>query len=147
MLACPSCGRLAHAEQLASLAKAAREAGDRGEISTALAAWREALELLPVDSKQHQIIAAKISDLGQSLPRDAAAAEPAVRSGSSAARAATGVGVIGVTLWKFKAVLLGLTKGTTLLSICSRWASTGLLGVGSLRSDWCCRFMCMKWGT
>jgi Zn-dependent protease len=117
MNACPVCGRLVHADELSALAHAAREAAANGEIPKALAAWREALDLLPPGSRQHQIISAKITELGKSLP---AGATPGSQSGgkrSSSSKVATGLGAIGLMAWKLKALLLGLTKGTTLLTM------------------------------
>jgi Zn-dependent protease len=117
MKACPVCARLVHADLLATLAQAAKEAADRSDLPAALAAWREALELLPADSRQHQAISAKITELGRRIPFGAVAAEPSTKPSSSALRAAAGVGAIGLMLWKLKALALGLTKGTTLLSM------------------------------
>jgi Zn-dependent protease len=102
-----------------------------------MAAWREALPLLPPDSRQSKVIAAKITELGQKLPFHAAPAPGAKgdrskSSGSPASRAAAGVGVVGVTLWKLKALLLGLSKGSTLLSM--------LLSLGVYWTIWGWRF-------
>jgi Zn-dependent protease len=136
MTACPACGRLIYADRLAELAAAARDATARGDLPSALAAWREALPLLPVDSRQRKTIEAKITELGQKLPFHAAPATSAGarqdHAASPASRAAAGVGVIGVTLWKLKALLLGLSKGTTLLSM--------LLSLGVYWSIWGWRF-------
>jgi len=121
MLSCPRCARLVHADRLASLADSAREAADRGDVTGALAAWREALVLLPAGSKQHQVISAKITQLGQNIPLSTAAADPAAGPAagkkSPAAVVATSLGAVGLLLWKLKAILLGLTKGTTLFSM------------------------------
>ena len=117
MLACPVCARLVHGEHLARLAQAAREAEARGDISAALAEWRLALGLLPVGSKQHQVISEKITELGRDLPAGAIPADPRSGGQSSVMRAAAGIGAIGLMFWKFKVLLVGLTKGTTLLSM------------------------------
>ena len=117
MLVCPRCTRLIHADTLTSLAQAARDATDRGDYTAALAAWRKALCLLPIDSKQHQVIAAKITELGQKIPYTAVPTAPATARKGPALKVLSGVGAIGLMLWKFKALLLGLTKGTTLLSM------------------------------
>lgn len=132
MLACPGCGRLVHGDTLAALAQTAREATERGDISTALANWRDALVLLPAGSKQHQVISAKITELGRTLPLNAVPAAESAGPKSSALRAATGLGAIGLMLWKFKALFLGLTKGTTLLSM--------LLSLGVYWAAWGWKF-------
>lgn len=117
LLACPGCGRLVHADTLARLAETAKEAAARGAIPEALSAWREALDLLPVGSKQHQAVAAKITELGRDIPFNAVPASPGAKAKSPASKAAAGLGAIGLTLWKLKALLLGLTKGSTMLSM------------------------------
>jgi len=91
MKACPRCARLVHADLLESLAKFATEAAGRGEISSALSAWREALDLLPAASKQHQLISARITELGQRLPSRAFPVREAPRKGHSW-QVATGLG-------------------------------------------------------
>ncbi len=101
----------------ARLAETAKEAAARGAIPEALSAWREALDLLPPGSKQHQAVAAKITELGRYIPFNAVPASGGAKPKSPASKAAAGLGAIGLTLWKLKALLLGLTKGSTLLSM------------------------------
>src|SRR5256885_14358412 len=67
LLACPSCQRLVHAEELKRLAATAERAAQVGDPSAALAAWRQALDLLPADATQHQVVAARIAALSRSL--------------------------------------------------------------------------------
>ncbi len=117
LLACPSCGRLVHADTLSSLSQTAKEAEASGAIPDALAAWRTMLDLLPTGSKQHQAITAKITELGRDIPFDVVPASKPADGKSPASKAAAGLGAIGLMLWKLKALLLGLTKGTTLLSM------------------------------
>ena len=117
MTACPGCGRLLHSERLKALAQAAREAGDRGDIPAALASWRDALELLPANSRQHDTISATITALGGQLSAAPGGPKPSPGSGNPALRVATGVGAIGLMLWKLKTLFFGLTKGTTFLSM------------------------------
>lgn len=117
MLACPRCARLVHTEELTRLAESARAATERGDYTTALGAWRDALTLLPHNARQHQVIAAKITELGAKIPYNAVPTDaPSERSGGTL-RAATGLGVIGLTLWKLKSILFGLTKASTLFSM------------------------------
>src|SRR2546430_6882035 len=52
LLACPSCQRLVHSNALKRLAAGAERTAHAGDTSAALAAWRQALELLPPDSSQ-----------------------------------------------------------------------------------------------
>src|SRR5262249_18996551 len=77
---------------------------------------------------QHEIIAAKITELGERLPPGLVAAEnPAGQR--PAWGAATGLGALGLALWKLKTLLLGLTKASTLLtmfmSLGVYWAAWG----------------------
>jgi len=117
MTACPGCGWLVHADTLASLAATARAAEGAGDLSAALSAWREALPLLPAASRQRQVITAKITELGRSLPSTQAPAAAKKADQSLAGRLAGGLGAIGLAAWKLKALLLGLTKATTLLTM------------------------------
>ena len=127
MLVCPSCKRLTHSARLESLSIEATSATAAGDVTTALEFWRVALELLPRDSKQHALISSQISQLGQRLPQ---ASVPALygpnttlpnasrsASGAKTAKLATGLGAAGLFAWKFKILLAGLTKGTTLFSM------------------------------
>ncbi len=129
MLACPNCKRLIHSAQLESLAAQAQSAAAVGDKTAALELWRVALELLPRDSKQFALIADQVSQLGQSLshapnstndpyrtttPQSHASGTP---NGVSKAGFATGLGALGLFAWKFKILLLGLTKSTTLFSM------------------------------
>lgn len=113
-LACPGCGLLVYAGRLKKLAEQARAATEAGDIPTALATWREALVLLPPDSKQHAAIRAKITELGQVAPT--APTRPAGKQGIGS-RLAGGASALAVLAWKLKALLLGLTKATTLFSM------------------------------
>jgi Zn-dependent protease len=125
--ACPACSRLVHGERLTALARSAEEAATRNDFTTALAAWREALDLLPAESRQHGLIAAKITDLGPKVPFNAPPARvPAAGPSPVGApteqkgpvlKAAAGLGAAGLMLWKLKSLFLGLTKGTTLFSM------------------------------
>jgi len=123
LLACPSCRRLVHAEGLKRLAATAERA-QAGDPSAALAAWRQALDLLPTDATQHQVVAARIAALSRSLD----AAHPTAKHGARWGKGAAGVGTLGALLFKFKfalmfaltkakLLLLGLTKAGTLFSM------------------------------
>lgn len=141
LLSCPACHRLVHGDRLRQLAAEA-ETGERaGEPSRALAAWREALDLLPPESAQARAIGERITALGPAAERSQAGeARP---DGGSRAAWVGGAGALGLLLWKFKWVLafvlgklkflfLGLTKASTVLSM--------LLSVGVYWTAWGWRF-------
>lgn len=128
---CLRCGRLLHADRLNALAQAAREAAAQGDLPAALASWREALELLPPDTRQYEVVSAKITELGGQLAAGGKAARP-VGAKNPGVRLATGAGAVGLMLWKLKALFLGLTKGTTLLTM--------LLSLGVYWTAWGWKF-------
>jgi Zn-dependent protease len=147
LLSCPACHWLVHADALKRLAQEAERAAAASDPAGALRAWREALDLLPPGSRQHQTVAARVQALaGQAGAAAAraggsaatAAAEPAL--GSRFATRAGPLGVLALLLWKFKfavvfvltkgkLLLLGLTKASTvlsmLLSLGVYWAAWG----------------------
>src|SRR2546427_6121561 len=65
LLACPSCHRLVHAEQLKRLAAEADRATRAGDSSAELGAWRQALDLLPPDTTQHRTVSARVAALSR----------------------------------------------------------------------------------
>jgi hypothetical protein len=121
-LACPSCGRLVHGEQLKALAAAAEVATRAGDTREALAKWREALVLLPPGSGQHQRILETVRTLSTVL--DAGAAQGATAAAGLPAPAPkkrgplyTAVAAVGALLLKFKfAIIFLLAKGKLLLA-------------------------------
>ena len=131
--ACPSCHRLIHGERLKTLADQAQGAQDRGELTLALATWRDALDLLPPESRQHAVISEKIARLGREIDQNPAATardqpKPEAQSGWSASKATGAAGAIAFAIWKFKFLallfltkakflILGLTKASTFLSM------------------------------
>jgi Zn-dependent protease len=144
LLSCPSCHRLVHADRLKELAGSAEAAEGAGDPSTALGTWRDALALLPPESRQHAVITDRIARLGRQVeagpsaktrfPRGSAL-KPQARPGvpPTSSRWSGGVisGIIGsvvLAVWKFKVVgvllltkgkflLLGLTKASTFWSM------------------------------
>lgn len=122
MLSCPGCGALVHAGELKRLAAVAREAPP----NEALTCWRQAIALLPRDSEQFKLVAAKIESISRSLESNPqAASKPGAKKWKGAA--ASG-GVLLMLLAKFKTaiflilsqgkfLLLGLTKAGTLFSM------------------------------
>jgi Zn-dependent protease len=118
MLACPKCSRLVHKESLERLAREATDASVAGDLTESLQKWREALELIPRNTKQYAIIADKISELGLKLPNaEVLPKSPKKGTMGKTAGVATGVGAIGLLFWKFKFLLAGLTKSSTLFSM------------------------------
>ena len=75
-VSCPACHALIHAEQLKSLAAAARAAAERGDVSGQLEAWRVALTLLPPESSQFRTISDRVQALSRSLSDPASAPPP-----------------------------------------------------------------------
>lgn len=140
-VACPSCGRLVHADELKRLAADAERAEQGGDPGRALIAWRQALALLPPTSVQHQTVLAKVQALSAQAP--AAAAATTTTGRSRWVKWAGGLGVVGLLLLKFKWVLLfvlgkgkvlliGLTQAKTFLSMA--------IAVGAYTTIWGWRF-------
>jgi Zn-dependent protease len=121
-LSCPLCHALVHAEELKRLAGEA-EAAEREERPVeALTAWRQALGLLPPDSRQAAVVAGRVEVLSRRIEKDpasAAAADPeAGRHTFGGAWRQGGIGaVLLLLLSKGKLLLLGLTKLGTLTSM------------------------------
>ena len=126
LLACPGCQRLVHADILRALAQEAESAARAGDVRASIASWRRALELLPLGSRQHTLLAEKVVALSLEIEKAGGSSEPA-KDSSGRARWTGALGVVGALLWKFKVVvvlvlskakllLLGLTKLPTLLS-------------------------------
>lgn len=139
LLACPACHRLVHREELERLAGEARSAESAGDLRSALTAWRKVLELLPADAGQAAVVAERITGLRDRVDEDS----PTDRSGSAplpgsrAARWLAPLGVVGLLIWKFKAVVflvlgkfkfvaLGFTQISTLATL---FASLGIYGL------------------
>ncbi len=133
---CPNCHQLVHASELKQLAEEAERQQHGNHWAEALAAWRRALDLLPVGTRQYEVIRARVSELSSVIDRGGTVATSSREApsgenqerGGSLAKGAAGVGGIGLVLWKFKflvamvlgkakLLLLGLTKMKTLLSM------------------------------
>src|SRR5204863_7654437 len=124
LLACPSCQSLVHSDDINRLAAEAARAIQVSDVSAALAAWRQALDLLPPDSTQHKVVSAHILDLSRALD----SRRSGTKHPSPWAKGATGLGALGALLFKLKfaltfvltkakLLLFGLTKGGTLFSM------------------------------
>ena len=128
-----------YCERLEALAAEARAAQAAEDWRGATSAWREALELLPRDSKQYTVVSRKIKELISRTGAAPSARGPAKQQGT-AGKAAAGLGAVGLLVWKFKVallflltkgklLLLGLTKASTffsmLLSFAVYWSAWG----------------------
>lgn len=116
-LSCPSCHALIHAARLKELSAQAADALNREDKAAALAAWEEALLLLPHDSVQYQKVKSAVDGLREQVPPAQEDHAP-----SEGWRKVIGaLGPIGVVVWllvsKGKFLLLGLSKISTLLSM------------------------------
>lgn len=118
LLACPGCQRLVHSEQLKQLAVDAEAAMTAGELNKALGLWREAMDLLPQQSRQHEVILSRIQALSNQVDKKE---KPHVASSTGGWKNATrglGIGALLLSiLSKGKLLILGLTKLGTLFSM------------------------------
>jgi Zn-dependent protease len=143
MKACPSCGRLVHADQLKGLAASARAAENEDRLVDALTHLREMLDLLPPQSSQYDVIrneAARLSDRVASTPtRELKPAGAPLRS----TKTQLSLGAIGAAIvisLKFKDIFIlllsqakllfaglgkGATIGTMFLSLGVYWTAWG----------------------
>jgi Zn-dependent protease len=113
LLACPACRKLVHARQLAALAAAAEAAEREGRTTEALGSWREALDLLPRGTKQHEAVEATVRRMSQAIDRGEGA--PAAGAPPGRAGGAAGLGAVGLLLWKLKFVILAVLGKAKLL--------------------------------
>lgn len=112
LLSCPSCSRLVHGARLTELAGLAAAAEQSEDWTGALAAWREAVLLLPPGTRQRAAAEQKILALSPragTVPKDA-------RPWWQRISALGPVGIAAALLGKAKFLLLGFTKLGTLLS-------------------------------
>jgi Zn-dependent protease len=129
-LSCPVCHALVHAEELKRLASEAAAAEREERAGDALAAWRQALGLLPPESRQAVTVAGRVEALSlRAGPGAAAGPDPGRRSFLGAWKSGGAVAVLMLLLSKGKLLLLGLTKLGTLASMLAflgvYWAAFG----------------------
>ncbi len=107
LLSCPSCHRLVHAETLTQLALEAETARTAGHTTLELSLWRRILDLLPPGTEQSRKVGARVVELS----RHVEVAPAPTPSRPAWLRAAGGLGVAGLLLWKMKfLVVFALTK-------------------------------------
>jgi Zn-dependent protease len=117
LLACPTCHRLVHAAALKELAATAERQQRSGDAASTLATWRQALALLPPDSRQREALAARVAALDQQV---GSAAATAASEKPSWVRRAGPIGLLALLLWKFKSIAgFVLSKGTVLTMLAS----------------------------
>ena len=116
MRACPACGGLVHRERLRKIAARAETLEIEGKLEDARVMWTRALDLLPPTSQQYAVVQQSCARLAKARERQnvpqAAADAPWWKRGAAAA----GAGIL-VLLGKLKFLLLGLTKGGTIISM------------------------------
>ena len=110
-LSCSNCGKLTHGTELQTLAADAQAATAAGDTARSRDLWLRALTLLPQDTVQFRSIQARIGELESHPVADTNTNKGWWKRFTSAA------GPIGLLFWKFKALLLGLTKLSTLFSM------------------------------
>jgi len=114
ILACPNCGRFAHADQLQELATRARQLTALGQLPEARQLWEAALRLLPPNSNEHQAVLREIARIDARLNPQS---KPDWRKRLGP------LGVVVALLAKFKtAILILLTKGKVLFSLLAFFA-------------------------
>lgn len=134
-LACPACQTLVHADRLRWLAARAESFVAAGKLGDARITWEEALGLLPASSKQHAVIAAKVTDLATRMTD---ASELGHGAAPGAARTegpwwkrwgAGAAAFLLLLIGKGKFLLVGLTKLPTFFSMFAffgvYWATFG----------------------
>jgi Zn-dependent protease len=122
-----------HRSELETLARAAEQASQRGELAAAMGSWRKALELLPPESKQAARITSVIRELREKL-ENAPAGAPALPAAPAADTAATGWKRWGAILTSLLAFALFKLKSLWLLAL-TGWKPL-LLGLTKLGTVW-----------
>lgn len=137
LLTCPSCNRLTFAEQLKQIAERAEQETQVGNLQNALILWREALDRLPPDSRQHQTILAKVNELSRRVDASPIAPMP-IKTPSRSAQAGTkGAGGQTKGRWTVGAAILALlVKFKTVIFLVLAKAKFLLLGLSKLGTVW-----------
>jgi Zn-dependent protease len=124
-LSCPQCRKLTRSADLAALAQQAKAAWRVGNFAEERALWQQSLNLLPPDTAQYAKIQARLRELDE---QSAIAAGDQTSGGWRKGAAGIGPAIL-LLLTKGKALLLGLTKVGTLLTMAASlgvyWALYG----------------------
>lgn len=110
-LSCPACHCLLYAAELEDLSRKAQVSDNSGNLPQARDFWSQSLAYLPAETVQYRTIQTHIADLERQIGAAGPSAQSAWRKGAGA------LGPAALMLWKFKTLLLGLTKVGTLLSM------------------------------
>ena len=108
MLSCPACHRLVYADHLKKISQDAQEKEAANDIMGALSDWREALTLLPLDSKQYATIHSRIEEFSHRIDSDPnhrstiSQDSSSSSSGKNMGKSMAGIGAAGLFFWKFK---------------------------------------------
>ncbi len=117
-LSCPACNCLIHADELEDFVRKAQIAANGANWPVARDFWSQSLALLPPETLQAKSIQARIADLDSKIGMTSASGGgPSQAPARSWRKGAAGLGPIAFLLWKLKAILFGLTKLGTLLSM------------------------------
>jgi Zn-dependent protease len=116
LYACPGCKRLVYAADLQRLAENAEAAERAGDLTTALGAWRRALELLPPGTLQGKTITKRMQSLSAAIDGRAPAARKSTRGKGKGTWGAIAAGA-GAILLKAKALVLLLLANIKLLFV------------------------------
>ena len=132
LLACPGCHRLLHADALKRHRDEAIAAEAAADTQGQLRAWRAVAELLPVRSRQREVVERTIAGLSEEV--QAAPAPPVPQTGRWKWLAA--LGPAGLLLWKFKFLMVALATKGKLLFFGLAKTSTALSMVLSVGVYW-----------
>jgi len=118
-LVCEACHAIVHREAVGHLLERAKREDD---AATARPVWAEALALLPAGTVQHRQVSDHIRELDAELHQR--------KRDAPVPRALAGLGAVGLLLWKFKFVLVGVASKAKFLLFGLTKAKT-LLGMGA----------------
>jgi Zn-dependent protease len=130
---CPTCLRFVHQDKIKQLVQDAEVATVANQLSHAASLWRQVLELIPADVLQAQLVKERLAVLRERIDggeNDTPAPTPVAAAGPPDAPASKGglLGILALSLWKFKAAILfalskakflmmGLSKGGTMFTM------------------------------
>lgn len=135
-LACPECQGLVYKLRLQELATEAKQQEASGDFDAARRTWRQALILLPADSAQARTIEQHLAEFDLREAEHTATQQQEAKKKSFLKRFTGPLAVVGLALWKFKAlVLIFWTKAKFLLLGLSK-AKTAFTMLASMGLYW-----------